>query len=190
MPLSSQSKMGSRFNLFSICSEVNSTCYSPPKLANQNAQKAPLICEYVLMKVIFGWLMAISFSCILASTCVTSSPPVAIYHLVRNVHTRWMIPAITLKTLHILLVIIWHSANTEDIHCCFAVVYMVWYPLCCFLEKEPSPVSWGSPHSAYASFLGNMIVSLGLCHGTNLLQMLVRTSHSHLSWFAFESFHL
>ena len=88
--LSSQSKTESHFNLFSICSEVNSTCYSPPKLANQNAQKALLTCEYVLMKVIFGWLMKISFSCILASTCVTSPPPLAVYHLVRNVHTGWM----------------------------------------------------------------------------------------------------
>ena len=136
--LSSQSKTDSHFNLSSICSEVNSTCYSPPKLANQNAQKALLTCEYVLMKVIFGWLMKISFSCILASTCVTSPPPLAVYHPVRNVHTGWMIPAITLKTLQILLVIIWHPANTEDIHYCFAVVYMVWYPPCCFWKGTVS----------------------------------------------------
>ena len=63
-----------------------------------------------------------SFFCILAPACFASPPPLAIYHPVGNVHTGWMIPAITLKTLHIFLVVIWHSANTEDIHCCFAVV--------------------------------------------------------------------
>ena len=144
MPLSSQSKMGSHFNLFSICSEANSTCYSPPKLANQNAQKAPLICEYVLMKVIFGWLMAISFSCILASICVTSSPPVAIYHLVRNVHTLWMIPSITLKTLHILLVIIWHSANLENVPLSSSSLQKSQYVLKLFIFSLPDHIEYNS----------------------------------------------
>ena len=43
------------------------------------------------------------FFCILVLACVTSPPSLAIYHPVRNLHTGWMIPAITLKTLHILL---------------------------------------------------------------------------------------
>ena len=58
-------------------------------------------------------------------------------------------------------------------------------PAVLFMEKEPSLGSRGSGHN-----LGHTIVSPGLCHGTNLLQKLVQTSHSHLSLFAFGPSHL
>ena len=137
------------------------------------------------MKVIFGWLMKISFSCILASTCVTSPPPLAVYHPVRNVHTGWMIPAIIHWKHCKYSSLSFGILQTQKIST-IVLLLCTWYGTRrVVFGKEPSPVSWGSPHSVYTSFLGHIIVSLGLYHGTNLLQMLVQTSYSHLSWLCF-----
>ena len=57
------------------------------------------------------------------------SSPIAVDLPVRNAHTGWMIPTITLKTLHIILLVIWYSANTEDRQSCNAFSDMVSYPL-------------------------------------------------------------
>ena len=53
-------------------------------------------------------MQMISFA-LLSPAGVTLPSPVAIEHPVWNAHTSWMIPTITLKTLHILLLVIWHS---------------------------------------------------------------------------------
>jgi len=70
-----------------------------------------------------------SLAHILSPARVTVPPPSAVDHPVRNSHTGWMIPAITLGTLHILLLVIWHSASTEDGYCCHGFGYMLRYPL-------------------------------------------------------------
>ena len=51
-------------------------------------------------------------------TGVTLPSSIAIDQSVGNAHTGRMIPTITLQTLHFLLLVIWHSANTEDRHSC------------------------------------------------------------------------
>ena len=50
-------------------------------------------------------MQMISFT-LLSPAGVALPSPVAIDHSVRNAYTSWMIPTITLKTLHILLLVI------------------------------------------------------------------------------------